>query len=358
MRGKKIMAGVLALLLLLTVPAPALAMSDLEKTLLGGLIYMAASKSYLNDRHLNGQQESLAQARKTTGVSDDPAANQMLERISSRLTPAVTARGTPKVPFVFYVNPRKDFNASCGLSNVITVNMGTFDVMNWNEDESAMVVAHEMAHGMANHVMKNYDKTLGINLLYALYASKNRNELSWLLGLSATRMITAKAYVLPDEWEADNNGYEYFVAAGYNPGAPAASFVRAKEKYGNLGRSFLGELIQPVDHPTNSQRIENFSKKMTEYGGGRISVSEASVRINGADFMTARANQGQLPAERAYLIAGQLARYFHDAPGNTAVSYVNAEGQVMIADYPIVTPAAGEPSATELSERLNHLLGR
>ncbi|HWR38524.1 MAG TPA: M48 family metallopeptidase [Patescibacteria group bacterium] len=355
MRARKTVAGLLAAGLMLTAPMPALAMGDVEKTLLGGLIYMTVAKSYLNEQHLNGQAETLAESQKATGVSHDPAANQLLERISSRLTPAV---GAPKVPFVFYVNPRKDFNASCGLSNVVTVNIGTFDAMNWNEDESAMVVAHEMAHGMGNHVMKNYNKTLGLNLLYALYASKNRNELSWLMGLSATRMITAKAYVLPDEWEADNNGYGYFVAAGYNPGAPAASFIRVKAKYGDAGRNFLGELIQPNDHPTNSQRIENFSKKMTEYSGGRVNVAGAAVRIKGQDFLTAQAGDGQLPDERAYLIAGQLSRYFHDRPGGSGNAWVNEAGQVMIEDYPVLTPASGEPAAGELAERLQELIRR
>ena len=336
--------------------SPAAAMGDLEKTLLGGLIYMTAAKSYLMEQHLHGQAGTLAESKKSTGVSYDPAANQMLERITSRLIPAATARETPKVPFVFYVNPRKDFNASCGLSNVVTVNLGVFDLMNWNEDEAAMVVAHEMAHGMGNHVMKNYDKTLGLQLLYALYASKNRNELSWLLGMSATRMITAKAYVLPDEWEADNNGYGYFVAAGYNPGAPAASFVRVKEKYGDYGRSFLGELLQPNDHPTNSQRIENFSRRMTEYSGGRVAVAGAMVRIHGEEFLTAAPSDGQSPAERAHLVAGRLARLLHERSGGSA--RVNEAGQVLLDETPVVTPAAGEPSAAELAERLNVLLGR
>lgn len=351
----KLIAALLVVALLAATPASAQAAPQWLKDLGRAAVQFVVVKEYFKyaDSHWGGH--FLGEYRAAYGVSRDSAAAAMLDRVSGRVVAAARDKEGLRAPFTFFVNAQREINAFRGLGNVVSLNQGLFPGLNWDEDEVAFIVAHEVGHGQGQHFLRSLDKVLGVQLIASIYAAKNNNDLSAILTWCATRLIVAKAVTLPQEWDADNRSFDYAVAAGYNPGAGAAGFVRIRARYGDPGRNFLGELLSPSDHPTSSQRIANFAARMTAYSGGNVAVAGGTVVVRGQQWFAPREANGQYAEERAYLVAGSLARAYH---GLTAPLAARAEGgALLVGDRHVVTPVAGEPSAAELAATLNAING-
>ena len=84
------------------------------------------------------------------GVYEGERENQLLSVTMTRLSAAIakTDDSIKQKPFNYFVNPKENFNAFCSLGHNLSVNKGAFTEVNYNEDELAFIVAHEMGHGM------------------------------------------------------------------------------------------------------------------------------------------------------------------------------------------------------------------
>lgn len=354
-KANKLAACLLILCLLAAPNAKAAAAPLWLKDLGRAALQYVVVKEYFKyaDTHWGGY--FLSQYRAAYGVSGDDEANAMLGRTSGRIVAAARKRESIATPYSFFVNPGKEINAFRGVGNVVSLNRGLFTGLNWNEDEVAFIVAHEVGHGQGRHLLRSLDKIIGLQAIASVYAAKNDNDLTAILTWCAVRQIVAKSVTLPQERDADNRSFEYAVAAGYNPGAGAAGFARVKAKYGDRGRSFLGQILSPADHPTNSQRIASFAAKMTKYGNGQVAVNKGAVLVKGKPLLTPAAVGGQYGEERAYLIAGNLARVYHDPKASLQARAEN--GTLVVGGVEVFTPAAGEPAADELAAELNDING-
>lgn len=331
------------------------------RSVLGDILIGAAAielvTSYYKSYSRNSRDEIRKETMRETGVSDNKEAQNFVHTISARLLTPIEKQGQLEYPYSVWVNPRKDFNAFCTLGHNVSINQGLLDELNWNEDEVAFVMAHEFVHGQENHSLKHLKKALGMALIADIYYAKNPNDVSALLSVGFTRILHAKNTVLPDEWAADNNAFHYAVQAGYNPGAGAAVWARYKAKHGERTQNFWGEIVNPNDHPTPSQRIANYSDKLVQYSNGLVRTDGITVFVNGEPFFTPKAAYGQQQSERAYLIAGKLARFFHAVPKHELPTkmVIAEDGVVKIDSYSIVTPAEDETAAEVAAERLNAL---
>ena len=108
--------------------------------------YLNRQIHYLDNK---GRDQHMAQIKDKYGVNQDPAANAMLDRIMGRLSDAIALSdpSITKKPYNYFVNNEKSFNAFCTVGHNLSVNIGTFDKLNYNENEIAFVVAHEIGHG-------------------------------------------------------------------------------------------------------------------------------------------------------------------------------------------------------------------
>lgn len=61
-------------------------------------------------------------------------------------------------PYNYFVNNDETYNAFCTVGHNLTVNTGMFKLLNNNQDELAIVVAHELAHGQEEHVQSSAKK--------------------------------------------------------------------------------------------------------------------------------------------------------------------------------------------------------
>ena len=296
--------------------------------------YLNKQVSYLDNK---GRDEYMGQIKDKYGVNTDPTANAMLGRIMTRLSDAValTDDSIVKKPYNYFVNNDKSFNAFCTLGHNMSVNIGAFTKLNYNEDELAFVIAHEMGHGQKNHPAAGVKRALPLSILAALYASQNQNTASDIGAALVATIGTAKWVTKPMESQADKLAFEYAVAAGYNVGAGAAVWQRILEQNGSKSSGFA-ELFN--DHPTSVSRRNNYNKKITEWSRNQVKVNEETglITVAGKPFYTPAKTTNMSPQEQAFLIAGNLAAVFHEGRQRDAV-WTNSSNILLVGEQPIMS---------------------
>ena len=314
--------------------------------------YLNKQVSYLDNK---GRDEYMGQIKDKYGVNTDPTANAMLARIMTRLSDAValTDDSIVKKPYNYFVNNDKSFNAFCTLGHNMSVNIGAFDKLNYNEDELAFVIAHEMGHGQKNHPAAGVKRALPLSILGALYASQNRNSASSVGAALVTTIGTAKWVTKPMESQADKLAFDYAVAAGYNVGAGAALWQHILEQNGSKSSGFA-ELFN--DHPTSVSRRDNYNKKITEWSKNQVNVNKETglITVAGKPFYTPAKTTNMSPQEQAFLIAGNLSAVFHDGGQHDAV-WTNSENTLLVGEQPVMS-FDGVADSDAVEKRLRDIL--
>ena len=314
--------------------------------------YLNKQVSYLDNK---GRDEYMGQIKDKYGVNTDPTANAMLARIMTRLSDAValTDDSIVKKPYNYFVNNDKSFNAFCTLGHNMSVNIGAFTKLNYNEDELAFVIAHEMGHGQKNHPAAGVKRALPLSILGALYASQNRNSASSVGAALVTTIGTAKWVTKPMESQADKLAFDYAVAAGYNVGAGAALWQHILEQNGSKSSGFA-ELFN--DHPTSVSRRDNYNKKITEWSKNQVTVNKETglITVAGKPFYTPAKTTNMSPQEQAFLIAGNLSAVFHEGGQHDAV-WTNSENVLLVGEQPVMS-LDGVAEAGTVETRLRDIL--
>ena len=314
------------------------------------ILYSAAAvtliTAYYNNVNDKGQKDSLASTQKQTGVYDNEEAQQRIISIETQFkTP-----GLIKADYAIYANPKKEFNAFCTLGHVISLNKGALDSL--DDDELAAVMSHEIGHGEEKHVVTGITKGIGLGYAVDLFLGDNPNKTSAALSTIGTNYINNEMFTMGQEWEADNLGFSYATAAGFNPGGGAASMVKIRSMYGELHNEGLTKVVNPNNHPKTSDRVNNFSTKLTTYSNHHVVVkNDKTILIDDKEILTPVKTGTYLAEERAYLIAGNLAKVYHNSDIGTAI--VGADGAVYIGDQRISNLSDNDISADELVSKLN-----
>ena len=314
--------------------------------------YLNKQVSYLDNQ---GRDKYMGQIKDKYGINTDPVANAMLARIMTRLSDAValTDDSIVKKPYNYFVNNDKSFNAFCTLGHNMSVNIGAFEKLNYNEDELAFVIAHEMGHGQKNHPAAGVKRALPVSIVAALYASQNRNTASSIGAALVSTVGTAKWVTKPMESQADKLAFDYAVAAGYNVGAGAALWQHILEQNGSKSSGFA-ELFN--DHPTSISRRNNYNKKITEWSGDKVKVNEENglMSVAGQPFYTPVKTSTMSPQEQAFLIAGNLSSVFHDGGQHEPV-WTNSENMLLVGEQPVMS-FDGVTEADVVEKRLRDIL--
>ena len=314
--------------------------------------YLNKQVSYLDNK---GRDKYMGQIKDKYGINTDPVANAMLARIMTRLSDAValTDDSIVKKPYNYFVNNDKSFNAFCTLGHNMSVNIGAFEKLNYNEDELAFVIAHEMGHGQKNHPAAGVKRALPVSIVAALYASQNRNTASSIGAALVSTVGTAKWVTKPMESQADKLAFDYAVAAGYNVGAGAALWQHILEQNGSKSSGFA-ELFN--DHPSSISRRNNYNKKITEWSGNQVKVNEENglITVAGQPFYTPAKTSAKSPQEQSFLIAGNLSSVFHDG-GQYEPVWTNSENMLLVGEQPVMS-FDGVTEADAVEKRLRDIL--
>lgn len=227
------------------------------------------------------------------------------------------------LPFTWAVTDSPVFNAACYPTDYVTINRGLIRGLNGNVDELAAVLGHEMTHGIRQHSAHNYAQAAaqfyGMSFLNMNFGLMDWNKLNALVGYSVAKNVT-----LPTEYEADEGGFRIMTSAGFNPGGGAAAMARMGY-YLTYVTQEIGEYQDPTqkdlpqddfsDHPATERREVKLAQFMTDYSAGHVTVTDRkTVCIDGTPLLTVTWTDEEYDnsPENAYLVAGALARAFHD----------------------------------------------
>ena len=276
------------------------------ETLIGGAVAYAYVSTAFNqmDTSKEGQEESLARAKKQTGYLEDSAAQARVQRIMKTLE----ASPSVKRSYVVYANPSDDFNAFATVGRVMSVNKGALDLL--DDDELAYVMAHEISHGEHKDIVNGLKKQVGLSTAVSLAAGGGGNAA--ILSNIAGNYMENQVFTMGQEKAADELGFKILSESPYNVGGAAASMAVLRNKYGDLYREGLNQVFSPNNHPKTSSRVKDNIDRMYTYSGNHVTVDNGAVFVNGVNIYSP-ANSGRYTGEeRAYFMAGKLARLYHN----------------------------------------------
>ena len=311
--NKKIKSLVLAAVMGLSLTTVAVVPATVEaasagaaQTLIGGAVAYAYVSTAFNkmDNSKEGQEQSLARAKKQTGYLEDSAAQARVQHIMKTLE----ASPSVKRSYVVYANPSDDFNAFATVGRVMSVNKGALDLL--DDDELAYVMAHEISHGEHKDIVNGLKKQVGLSTAVSLAAGGGSNAA--ILSNIAGNYMENQVFTMGQEKAADELGFKILSESPYNVGGAAASMAVLRNKYGDLYREGLNQVFSPNNHPKTSSRVKDNIDRMYTYSGNHVTVDNGAVFVNGMNIYSP-ANSGRYTGEeRAYFMAGKLARLYHN----------------------------------------------
>lgn len=310
--------------------APVNAASSAVQTLAGGAVAMAYVSTALNkmDNSEQGQQESLARTKEKTGYLNDSAAQARVQRILKTLE----ASPSVKRSYVVYANPDTEFNAFATLGRVMSVNKGALDTL--DDDQLAYVMAHEIAHGEHKDIINGAKKQIGLSTAVGIAAGGS--EGAALLSNVAGNYLSNQVFTMSQEKAADELGFKILSESPYNVGGAAGSMAVLRNKVGEHYREGLSQVVAPNNHPKLSDRVNNNISRMYTYSGNHVNVSNGAVYVNGDNIYSPAGSGRYTGEERAYYMAGKLARLYHNnqiTPGSASYSgsTVTVAGQSIVS---------------------------
>ena len=310
--------------------APVNAASSAVQTLAGGAVAMAYVSTALNkmDNSEQGQQESLARTKEKTGYLNDSAAQARVNRIMKTLE----ASPSVKRSYVVYANPDTEFNAFATLGRVMSINKGALDTL--DDDQLAYVMAHEIAHGEHKDIINGAKKQIGLSTAVGIAAGGS--EGAALLSNVAGNYLSNQVFTMSQEKAADELGFKILSESPYNVGGAAGSMAVLRNKVGEHYREGLSQVVSPNNHPKLTDRVNNNIARMYTYSGNHVNVSKGAVYVNGDNIYSPAGSGRYTGEERAYYMAGKLARLYHN--GQIQLGGASYDGPtVTVAGRSIVT---------------------
>ena len=209
--------------------------------------------------------ELLADA-KAQGALASPGNVQLrrLRVISGRLIPQAAQWNNRANDWNWEVNllGSKELNAFCMPGGKIAFYTGILDQLRLTDDETAMIMGHEMAHALREHARSRIAKSQGTSTLLSLGSQLlGLGQLGDVAANVGTQLLTLR-FSRDDETDADLVGLELAARGGYNPQAAVSLWQKmAQAGSGSGGPSFLSS------HPSGPQRIQQLQSNVPKVMG-------------------------------------------------------------------------------------------
>jgi Zn-dependent protease with chaperone function len=157
----------------------------------------------------------------------------------------------------------KQINAFCMPGGKIAVFTGILDQLQLTEEETAMVIGHEMAHALREHARARIAKSQGTGAVLSLGAALlGLGQLGDMAASIGTQLLTLR-FSREDEIDADLVGLELAARAGFNPDASISLWQKMGQAKGGAsgGPAFLST------HPTGPDRIQRLQENVPKVRG-------------------------------------------------------------------------------------------
>ncbi|MCP4261178.1 MAG: M48 family metallopeptidase [Planctomycetes bacterium] len=184
-------------------------------------------------------------------IDDQPQTEKILKEISPRLTACVVNQARK---FDFKAVKGAEPNAFALPGGFIFITNSLMELCQYNHNEIAFILAHEMGHVIRGHAMNRIISNSAIST--ASRVAPVRGALSgWLRNVGVKFLISA--YSQDMESEADKLGARLVGAAGYDPQACVKLLSRLAKLSKPVGQFDLGSYFS--SHPPFDERIRNIN---------------------------------------------------------------------------------------------------
>ena len=209
--------------------------------------------------------QMLAQARAQGALAPDNHPQlQRLRAIASRLIPHSTQWNDRARQWRWEVNliGSKQINAFCMPGGKIAFYTGILEQLQLTDDETGMVMGHEMAHALREHARERIAKSQGTGALLSIGAQLlGLGQLGDVAANIGTQLLTLK-FSREDEIDADLVGLEIAARGAFNPNASVSLWQKMGRASGGGGNpGFLST------HPTGPDRIRRLQENVPRVGG-------------------------------------------------------------------------------------------
>ncbi len=204
------------------------------------------------------------------------AIDDVVQRISR-----VTER--PSLPYRALVYQSKDPNAASLADGRIYISSGMLQYLaarGSRADELAFILGHELAHTVAQHLVKRYEQlqqqqlmlaVVGAGATMATRGSANGQQVGELAQDVASLIgnVIASGYSQDQELEADQLGIRYCMRAGYDP-LIGLAMLEDFQRF-----DMPGAFLQT--HPPTARRVEDLRRYLLETGALRSPATASPV---------------------------------------------------------------------------------
>ncbi|WP_332748231.1 M48 family metallopeptidase [Hydrogenophaga sp.] len=208
------------------------------------------------------QTMSEANAKKLLLPSSHPQV-QRLRNIARRIIPHSSQWNKRAADWKWEVNLiRSDqVNAFCMPGGKIAFYTGILEKLQLTDDETAMIMGHEMAHALREHararVAKSSATSIGLSIAAQLFGLGQLGDVAASLG---TQLLTLR-FSRDDETEADLVGLELAARAAYQPRASVSLWQKMTSGGGGANLGFLST------HPSGPNRIRELEANVPRVQG-------------------------------------------------------------------------------------------
>lgn len=192
--------------------------------------------------------------KRQCGVDSDPRARQLLTTLEG---PLVQRVGDRRRSFEFTVIAGDAPNAFALPGGHVFINRPLLELCEWDPEETAFVLAHEMAHVIRRHAIGRTLRSSAISVAARAAPAGGGALGAWVRGTGAK--LLQQAYSRENELDADELGARLAIAAGASPEAP----IRLLRRLSSLdpGRDGRAGFLQYFDtHPPFAERLDHLGR--------------------------------------------------------------------------------------------------
>ena len=208
----------------------------------------ASEADAIQAEHKVGQ-DLAREIRNRLELDTEPRAGQMLNKVGCHLAACVANKLRT---FSFEVIKGTEPNAFALPGGFIFVTRSLLELCEWNQDELAFILGHEMGHVIRGHAMDRIITNSAIAV--GARTTPIRGILASWLGRVGVKFLES-AYSQDLELEADTLGARLVAVAGYDPHAPTQLLSRLSELSQPAKQFSLGNYFS--SHPALDVRIQN-----------------------------------------------------------------------------------------------------
>ena len=208
-----------------------------------------------------GQQygQMMAEAKAKNVLMPDSAPQvQRLRSIARRIIPFTPQWNSRAPQWKWEVNliQSAQINAFCMPGGKIAFYTGILEKLALSDDETAMIMGHEMAHALREHARSRVAKSGATSAVLSIGAQLlGLGQLGDVAANLGTQLLTLK-FSREDETEADLVGLELAARSAYQPRASVTLWQKMTSAGGGAGPGFLST------HPSGPNRIRELEANL------------------------------------------------------------------------------------------------